>query len=146
MAATDFIWGRYPIEGADISVKNTSASAMNIGTSEQGSLVKLDGSNLISGTQPIIGVVLTAAVTDVPFGLMFEDTPAGFTGGCQIAGIGIATCQAAVTAAAIVGPGGSTSGDVIAYTATDPYLGQALNTTTTAGDPLLVHIMPGVTA
>jgi hypothetical protein len=150
MALTDYQWARYPIDGADISVKNTTAStAMTVGAENQGICVKLDATNYIaSGTspQPIMGVVLTAAVTDIPFGIVFEDIGVGYTGGCQILGVAVATAQAAITVAAIVGPGGSTSGDVIAYTATDPYLGQCCNQPATAGDPAFVHLMPGVTA
>jgi hypothetical protein len=142
MSATDFLYPRFPIQGADIPVKNTSGTAWTVGQ-----LLKMDSANVVSATQPQIGAIITAAVTDIPFGFAIEATPASGQGRCQIAGImyglGVA---AGVTAGATVGPSGSVSGQIVAYTATDPYAGQALTAGVSAADPVLVHIMPGITA
>ena len=142
MAATDYQVSRFPLGIAEMPVKNTSGTAFALGSQGQGPLVKLDTANLMSGTQAAVGVVLTAAVTDIPLGVVIEDIPAGGYGRVQLLGCAWCIAQAAITAGVLVGPGGTTSGDVIAYTAGDPYIGQALTAAATAGDPILVHLMP----
>ena len=139
MAATDFVWGRYPIQGADVPVKNTSGSAMTAGQ-----LVKLDttAGNLLGGGGTAIPVVLTSAVTDFPLGILVENIASNAIGRCQIEGIAVGIAAGAITAGNMVGPSGATNGDVTAYTATDPAIGQALNTTTTLADPVLIRIAP----
>ena len=142
MAATDFQLPRFPLGISELPVKNTSGSAMNLGSQGQGLLVKLDTSNPLSATQPRICVVLTAAVTDIPLGVTIPDIPVAGQGNIQLEGLVWCTAAAAITIGVLVGPSGSTSGDVIAYTSTDPYIGQALTAAVNAGDPILVRLMP----
>lgn len=136
MAATDFVYDRYPIQGADIAYKNTSGSTISAGM-----LLKIDASNPISASQPNIGLTTCSAVTDFPFGFAVENVPAAGQGRCQIEGIAIGIAAGAVTVGAIVGAS-ATAGDVTTYTATDPAIGQAVTTTANAADPILVRIAP----
>ena len=135
MAATDFVWTRIPVPGEEPSVKNTSGTAMTAGQ-----CVKLDTANPLSGTQPVPGVVLTSAVTDVPFGILIDNIPAGGYGRCARSGQIQAIAAGAIAAGAQVGPSAATSGDVTTYTAGDPSLGQALNVTANAGDPVVIAL------
>ena len=140
MAATDFINGGYAIPGADIPVKNTSGGALVAGTT-----VKLDTGNLLSATQPAVGVTTVSAVTDKCLGVLIEAAPINGIARCRVLGGVWAIAQAAITAGSAVGAS-TTAGQVIAYTATDPYLGIALTAAATAADPILVLLQPGVTA
>jgi hypothetical protein len=135
MSATDFIWGGLPIFGADWTVKNTSGTAMT-----SGQTVKLDASNPLSAAQPAPGVVLTAAVTDYPLGVLIENIPVASYGRCRVEGGAVAIAAGAISAGAIVGPSGAISGDVTTYTAGDPSLGQALSVALNAADPIAVRI------
>jgi len=135
-AASDLVWGSgFPITGGDVPVKNTSGSALTAGQ-----LVKLDTSNPISASQPFMGIVLTSAVADFPFGFLVENIPIAGTGRCRIEGIAVGIAVGAITVGTIVGASAATSGDVVAYTATDPSVGQICNTTTAAADPALVRM------
>jgi hypothetical protein len=136
MSATDFQNARFNFQLPDFPVKNTTGSAMPSGTT-----VKMDASNVLSGTQQAVGVVPTAAITDVPFGIAVEAIPAGGYGRVQtIEGTAAwAIALGAVTAGAMVG-GSATSGQVTTYTAGDPVLGQALTAAVSAADPILVKI------
>lgn len=134
-AASDLVWGSgFPITGGDVPVKNTSGGALT-----SGQLVKLDASNPLSASQPFMGVVATAAVTDYPFGFLVENVPTGATGRCRIEGIAVGIALGAVTVGAVVGAS-ATAGQVTTYTPTDPSVGQACSTTTTAADPILVRM------
>lgn len=138
MAATDFICGNYTLGIPKLAVKNTSASV----AIPAGYLVKLDTSNLLGASQGAIGVILTAAVTDFGLGFAAEAIPAGGYGGIYcVDGMAVwGVAQAAITVNSIVGPGGTTAGTLIAYTATDFSIGISLTTATTALDPVLVMI------
>jgi hypothetical protein len=136
MAATDFVTPRFPIQGADIPVKNTSGGAL-----AAGALVKIDTSNPVSATQPQIGVVACSAVTDFPLGFLIEALAANAVGRVQIEGIAQGIALGAITAGAIVGPS-ATAGQITTYTATDPAIGQALTAAANAADPILVRIAP----
>jgi len=136
MAATDFIYSRFNGAGGfDRSVKNTTGSAM-----VPGQTVKLDTANPVSGTQGAPGVVLTAAVADFPYGVVVENIPAGGYGRVQLEGEAICIAQAAIAVGAIVGAGAGVAGDVIAYTAANPSLGQAMTAAANAADPVLVRM------
>ncbi len=75
MAANDVILTRIPIQNGEVSVKNTHASTALIA----GNTCTLDGSNLVSATQPVLGVV-PAIADDLPFGVVLENIPAGKIG------------------------------------------------------------------
>lgn len=142
MAATDFQLPRFPLGIAEVPALNKSGAAMNLGSQGQGLLVKLDTTNPLSSTITGICVVLTTAVTDIPLGVTIQDIPNGGQGNVQVLGLVWCTAAGAITIGVLVGPSGATNGNVIAYTAGDPYIGQALTAAVNAGDPILVHLMP----
>jgi hypothetical protein len=123
-----------PIQGADISVKNTSGSAL-----APGQVVKLDTSNPMSATQPQPGVVLTSAVADYPYGVVVENIPVNGQGRVQIEGQVQCIAAGAVSVGAIVGAS-TTAGDVTTYTAANPSLGQAVTVAVNAADPIFIRI------
>ena len=141
MAATDFQNARYPLGVSEFPVKNTDITAMVAGM-----VVKLDTVHLMSASQGQVGVLICTAVTDRPLGIVIEAIPVNGQGRLQVAGAAWAIAAAAITAGAVVGASGATAGDVIAYTATDPYVGVALTAAVNAADPILVLIQPGTTA
>lgn len=134
MAASDFVWNRQPIQGADVPYKNTSGSAITAGMQ-----LKLDTGNLMSASQGKPGMTPTTAVTDIPDGVAVENVPAGQDGRCQIEGIAVCIAKGAVTAGTTVGPS-TTAGSTSTFTSTDPSLGKAWNTTVSDGDPVLVRL------
>lgn len=140
MSATDFLWTRFPIQGADFPVKNTSGSAI---TANQ--TVKLDTGNVIGATQPQAGVTPTVLVADFPFGVAIENIPAGGYGRVQLEGVAVCIALGAITAGAIVGPS-TTAGQVTTYTAANPSLGQAVSAAVNAADPILVRLAPSKNA
>ena len=140
MAASDYLYPRFPLGGSEIPVKNTTGSGTAIAFA---ACVKIDSTNVVSGTQPQIGVVACTAVTDFPFGLMIEKVADAAFGRCQIAGIAEGLGVAAgVSAGALVGASGSVAGCVVAATTSDPALGQALTAGVSALDPVLIRIAP----
>jgi hypothetical protein len=141
MAATDFQTARIPLGVQEFPVKNTDAVAM-----VTGQVVKLDTAHLMSASQGQVGVLLCTVVTDRPLGIVIEAIPVNGQGRMQIVGAAWAIAAAAITAGSVVGASGATAGDVIAYTATDPYIGVALTAAVNAADPVLVLIQPGTTA
>ena len=141
MAATDFLWTRFPISGADVPVKNTSGAAISANQ-----LVKLDSANPASATQSAPGVVLTSAVADFPFAVAVENIPIGGQGRVQLEGIAVCIAAGAIAAAAIVGPSAATPGDVTTYTAANPSLGQGMTVAAALADPILVRLAPSKNA
>lgn len=132
MAANDVQHATIPL-ASDLSVKNTEASAdIAVNT-----VVKLDASNLVSATQPYPGVVI-ATTDDVALGVTLEAIPNGKTGRIRPIGVVTCICSAAITAGAQVQA--STVGKVKTLVAAKPQVGQALTTTTTDGDRLLVML------
>jgi Uncharacterized conserved protein (DUF2190) len=136
MAATDFVWGRTPIQGADVPYLNTSGAAIAAGTA-----LKLDTGNPISATQPQIGMIPTTAITDFVDGFAVENVPIGGQGRVQIEGIAVGIASAAIAIGAVVGAS-ATAGKVVAYTATDPSIGKAWSAAANANDPVLIRIAP----
>lgn len=134
MAASDFNWARYPIQGADIPYKNTSGSPILAGMQ-----LKLDATNLTGASQGKAGMIPTAAVTDVPDGVAVENVAIGGDGRVQIEGLAVCIAKGAVTAGTTVGPS-PTAGSTSTFTSTDPSLGKAWNTTVNDGDPVLVRL------
>lgn len=137
MAASDFLWTRYPIQGADLPYKNTSGSAISAGM-----LLKLDTTNPIGASQGKVGMVPCTAITDFADGFAVQNTPIGGDGTVQIEGVAVGIAAGAITIGAIVGASAATSGDVIAYTPTDPSIGKAWSAAASAADPILVRIAP----
>jgi len=141
MAATDFVWGRYPIQGADVPYLNTSGAAITAGMT-----LKIDTSKPIGASQPQVAMIPTTAVADFTDGFAVENVPIGGQGRCQIEGVAVAIAAAAITVGAIVGASAATPGDVVTYTAANPSIGKAWSTAANAADPILVRIAPSKNA
>ncbi len=139
-AATDFINGRFPLGVQDFPVKNTSGGSLAAGTT-----VKLDttGANVIGGssTAQVVAVIPTAAISDMPFGVLVETIPSNGIGRCQtVDGSAVwAIALGAISAGAQVGPS-ATAGQITTYTAANPSLGMALSAAVNAADPVLVKL------
>ena len=127
--ATDFVYGRQPLTGSEIGVKSYST------TLAAKLVVKLDTSNKESGASPA-GVVVTAASTDMPFGVTVESFASGGTGRVQCYGIAVCTAGAAITAGDVVMP--TSSGKVITQTSAKPQVGIAMHDAAADGDPVRV--------
>lgn len=141
MAATDFNWATTAVPGGDVSIINTDGT--NAFT--PGMCVTLDATNYLTVTSfsgfpaglPSPGVKQSGA-GDYIFGIAIENIPLGAQG--RVRRIGIAQCLAAgaITAGNVVKA--AASGQVTPTTAAAAQIGQALNTTTTANDPVLVAL------
>lgn len=135
---TDFVTANKTLNIPPQPVKNTGNVAMTVGQ-----LTKLDTSNLVSGSQPQVGVKLTSAVTDEPYGVVGCNIPVGGYG--YVYGVEgqelwmIADSAGTIAAGAIVGPSGATAGAITAYTAGDPSCGQSLTAGVNAADAVLVR-------
>ena len=137
----DFAWPRFPIGGmADMPFKNTSASAMT-----PGQIVKLDTANPMSTTQFIAGMALSAAVSDIPDGVVVQDTPINGTGTIQILGLTTVYVDAAgaTTAGSLLGCSSTVPGAAVAATAVagDSVVGKAWSATALTADPVLVRLI-----
>ena len=137
MAATDYVSGRVTLGIQDLPYYNATGATIN-----KGEALKLDTTNVMSGTQPLWGMTPTTGVTDKCLGFAVQNVPTGQTGTMQVAGVAVAIAAGAITVGSTVGPS-STAGDVTAYTATDPYVGTALTAAVNAADPIFVLINPG---
>lgn len=137
MAANDVIFTRIPIQNGEIVVKNTHASTDLV----PGNSCTIDGSNLLSATQPVIGVV-PATADDLAFGVVLENIAHGAYGrvACVYSSIVPATASGAITAK--TGVECDTSAKVKATAGSKPLIGDALTTTTTDGDQVMLGI-PG---
>lgn len=134
MAATDFVWGRQEIPGADYPYTNQSGALISVNQ-----CLKVDSAHAIGAGQAKIACTQTTAVTDIPMGLAVQNTPAGADGTVQIMGVGVGLASGAITVGQTVGPA-ATAGQLAVFTSTDPSLGQALSATASAADPFLVLI------
>lgn len=133
MAVTDFQWASIPCP-YDLAVKNTEAST----TIAAGNVVKLDTSNLLSGTQGNFGV-LQGTADAIPFGVAMESIAAGKSGRARPMGPVVqATASGAITAGTSVQA--DSAGKVKTAVTDKAALGVALTTTTTDGDPILVML------
>lgn len=137
MAANDVILTRIPITNGELTVKNTHASV----ALTPGMACTLDGANLLSATQPTIGVV-QATTDDKPFGIALENIAAGAYG--RVAPIYThlvpATASGAITAKDSVEC--DASGLVKTSAGSKAIVGDALTTTSSSGDQVLLGI-PG---
>lgn len=112
-----------------------------------GQVVKLDVSNALSPTiltSP--GMVLTAAVLDIPDGVVVQDTPASAQGTIQTMGGSFITVYqdsgSNIAVAAIVGPSAAVAGAVTTTTtAPDGVVGKAWSAGTATGDPIGVRLI-----
>ncbi|HSY22323.1 MAG TPA: hypothetical protein VK841_09425 [Polyangiaceae bacterium] len=142
-AATDLFDANYSLGLPYFPIKNTGASA----ALTVGMVVKVDASNVLSASQPAVGVIPTAALTDVPFGIVVETSiAAGAYGTCRVIDGTAAWCvvdaSGNIAAGAQVMPSSSVSGAVRTYVASagNSVVGQALTATTAAADPVLVKL------
>ena len=131
MAANDVILSRIPVQNGEVTVKNTHASTALV----PGNTCTLDGSNLLSSTQPALGVV-PATADDVPFGVALENIAAGAYGRVAVSGIVPAIASGVVTAKDYVEC--DTGGKVKTTAGAKPTLGIALTTTASNNDQVLV--------
>ena len=131
MAANDFIYASTPLPG-DIAVKNTDSVDF-----AAGNIVKLDATNVVSGTQATYGA-LRATTDDYPLGVVMETIAQGKTGRVRPHGVAQVVASAAITAGAVVQA--STVGKVVTAAAAKPQVGQALTAAGADGDKLLVAI------
>lgn len=118
---------------ADLSSTGTSLQGPN-GTA-QFLAVKISG----VGT-----VTVAAANSDVVHGILQNDPKSGQAANVAFGGISKAVAGAAITAGAVLMS--DTSGRVITQTSpgTNPCLGQALDTSTAAGQVIRILIVPGI--
>lgn len=133
MATTDFQWGRIPVQGGDVSVKNTD------GTNDlkAGDLVTIDTGNLMSSTQPVPGVV-RSTTDDYTFGVAIESIPKGSIGRVQTLGIVQVVASGAITANTTVEA--DANGQVKTCAGGKPQAGLALTGTAALNDLLWMKI------
>jgi hypothetical protein len=139
----DFVWPRIPAQGSfDIPFLNTSAAQLT-----PGQIVKLDTAHPLSPTQLAPGMVLSAAVTDVPDGVVVQDTPIGVTGTIQVGGFATVFQDSGgnIAAGALAGPSAAVAGAATTATATagDGVVGKAWSAGTATADPIGVRLTCG---
>lgn len=133
MAANDFQYAQTP-SPFDVPVKNTDSTDF-----AAGNVIKLDTTNVVSGTQPVIGGLQGTAAGVTNFGVAMEAIPQGKTGRVRALGP-VVQCIASgsISAGAIVAA--STAGKVAAQSAGQAQLGLALTATASDGDACLVML------
>lgn len=137
MAANDVIFARVPSKGDPgvFAVRNTDGS----NDLTPGMSVKLDGSSLLSTTQPIVGVV-RATADDKVFGTVLQNIPKGKEGTVQTGYLALvpALASGAITA------GDSVEADTAGLFKTSAgskfVAGDALTTTASTGDQFLMGV------
>jgi hypothetical protein len=137
MAANDVILSRIPVQNGEVTVKNTHAST----ALAPGMSCTVDTSNLLSATQPVIGVV-PAVADSKAFGIVLENIAAGAYGrvACIYSSIVAATASGAITVGDSVE---CDTGSLVKTSAgSKPIVGDALTTTASSGDQVLLGI-PG---
>lgn len=133
MAANDFIYATTPL-ASDLVVKNTEASA----DIAAGNVVKLDATNVVSGTQGHIGALLGTVAATSCLGIAVENIPNGKTGRVRPLGIAQAVASAAISAGAIVAA--AASAKVATQTSAQAQLGYALTAAANDGDKILILV------
>ena len=132
MAATDFLYASNRIE-QELAVKNTDSTDFAFGD-----VVKLDTSNVVSGTQAVVGALQGTAAAQ-PLGVCLEAIPQGKVG--RIAPLGPivrTTASGAISAGAILAA--AASGKVAAQTSGQAQLGMAITAAASNNDPLLAML------
>lgn len=135
MAATDFTWAGIPVTGGDITVKNTDSSDFAAGDA-----IKIDGTNVISGSQPIFGA-LQGTANAVGIGFALETIKQNQYGRVRTNGVAVGRASGAITAGTFVGC--DSGGQVKTQQAANPCIGIALATTTANHDPIPILITQG---
>lgn len=139
MAANDFQYAGIPMgPGGDVSVTNTDSTDLIVGN-----IVKLDATNVVSGTQPLPGVLLTTT-DDYPYGVCIEAIAQTKSGRVRISGRVPVLAQAAITAGARVQC--STGAKAKTCGAAKAQLGQALTAAAADNDFILVQLSIGANA
>lgn len=139
MAANDFIQATIPMPG-DIACKNTEAST----DLAAGDVVKLDTSNVVSGTQGTFGVLQGTAAAQ-PIGVAIEAITHGKIGRVRPLGAVVWCVASASTAAGLI-LAASSSGKVAAQTSGQTQLGLSLTAAAADGDRILVMLFGGKNA
>lgn len=135
MANADFQWGGSAVTGGDIPFKNTDVSAMSAGQA-----VKVDPTNVMSGTQAVAGALIAAA-GDKAVGYVIEAIPVNGIGRVRVYGVAPATASGAITAGVAVAP--DASGKTKTCPAATAQSGYALTSAATNGDTILVLVDRG---
>ena len=135
MAANDIILARIPIQNGEVVVKNTHAST----ALAPGQSCTVDGSNLLSATQPAIGVV-PAVADDLPFGIALENIPAGQYGRVATPYSSIVPAYASGVITAKDSVECDTGAKVKTSAGSKFVIGNALTTTAADGDQVLLGI------
>jgi hypothetical protein len=139
MAANDVILTRYPMEGDHvIGVKNTDGSNNLV----PGQSCTLDAANLLSTTQPIIGVK-QATADDVPFGVVLENIAMTKIGRIAVPFTGIVPAIASGAITANTNVEADTGGLFKTCGAGKPQYGVACTTTASSGDQFLLALGGG---
>jgi hypothetical protein len=133
MAANDFIYASVPL-ASDLEFTNTETSTAIVA----GNVVKIDATNVVSGTQPTFGGLQGTAAATGLLGIAMEAIPVGKTGRVRPFGVAQAVASGAITAGAVVAAG--STGKVAAQTSGQAQLGYALTTVTTDGDKILILV------
>lgn len=133
MAANDFLYSSLPSE-QDIACKNTDVVAI-----AAGDVVKSDATNVVSGTQPVIGVLQGTVAAVNLVGVALEAIAVGKTGRVRPLGPVVqVVASAAITAGVHVAA--AASGKVAAQTAGQTQLGLSLTAAAANLDKVLVML------
>lgn len=133
MAANDFLYASLPSE-QDIPCKNTDATAI-----AAGDVVKSDATNVVSGTQPIIGVLQGTAAAVNLVGVAMEAIAIGKVGRVRPLGPVVqVVASAAITAGVHVAA--AAAGKVAAQTAGQTQIGLSLTAAGANLDKVLVML------
>jgi hypothetical protein len=108
------------------------------GSIAAGDVVQVDTTNPPSSTQTGIGVKQCVGAGAYPYGVAIDDAAPGAQLRVQRGGLIGVVASGAISAGAVVAP--DTSGQVKTTPGGVPQLGQALNATSSAGDPCLIEI------
>ena len=107
MAANDFLYAQ-TASPFDLACKNTDSTDL-----AAGNVVKLDTTNVVSGTQPTIGALQGTAASIAAFGVCIDAIPQGKTGRVRALGP-VVQCVASGAITAGVAVAASTAGKVAA--------------------------------
>lgn len=133
MAANDFIYASMPSE-LDIAAKNTDAVAI-----AAGDVVKLDTTNVVSGTQGHIGVLQGTVAAVNLVGIAMEAMAVGKIGRVRPLGPVVQAVASAAIAAGIH-VAAAASGKVAAQTAGQTQLGLSLTAAASNNDKILLML------
>jgi hypothetical protein len=133
MAANDFFYASLPSE-QDIACKNTDVTAI-----AAGDVVKSDATNVVSGTQPTVGVLQGTVAAVNLVGVAMEAIAVGKTGRVRPLGP-VVQCVASAAITAGTHVAAAASGKVATQTAGQTQLGLALTAAGANADKVLVML------